>query len=375
MSQNLKVALVHDYLAEYGGAERVLEALHDIYPDAPLFTSFVDEDRLGTEWQRFAGWDIRQSWLTAIPFYKKLFSPLRFLAPAFFRSFDLSGYDVIISSTNAYFAKAIKKPAPAIHICYCHTPSRSLWGYSTMTDWKKNVFMRIYGQIVNHYLRMVDVEVSYHNVDVFIANSEETARRIKKFYRRDSTVIYPPVDVAPKLPASNPQGKYYLFVSRLAWAKHPELAIAACNQLGLPLKVVGTGKLFDDLKKQAGPTVEMLGFVPDDQLSKLYDSAIALIYPAEDEDFGIVPVEAMGHGVPVIAHRSGGPQETVIKNKTGIFFDQLTTQSLIEAIGLLQKIKWNHKLIHQHALNFGRQKFIDKIRQLVDQSFRDSAKK
>ena len=360
-----RVALVHDYLVEYGGAERVIEALHQIYPDAPLFTAFVDQKNLGSEWQKFADWDIRTSWLTKIPGHKKLFSPLRFLAPALFRSFDLTGYDLIISSTNAYFAKAIKKPAGAIHICYCHTPARSLWGYTTMTNWKKNPLINFFGQIINHYLRMVDVEVARNNVDYFIANSRETQRRIKKFYRLDSTVIYPPVDIPAKAPKPENAGQYYLFVGRLALTKHPELAITACNQLKLPLKVVGTGKTLDQLRHLAGPTVQLLGFVPDAQLAQLYQNATALICPAEDEDFGIVPVEAMGQGLPVIAHRSGGPLETIIDGKTGVFFDRLETTALVEALRQFSQTKFDRQVIYRHAHQFSSQQFDSKIKQFV----------
>ncbi len=362
---SLRVALVHDYLAENGGAERVLEALHDLFPTAPVFTAFVDQDRLGINWAKFQNWDLRSSWLTTIPGYKKIFSPLRFLAPHFFQSFDLTGYDLIISSTNAYFAKAISKPQNARHICYCHTPSRSLWGYTTMTNWRKNPLTNFFGQIINHYLRMVDVEVARKNVDLFIANSLETKRRIKKFYRLDSQIIYPPVDIPTRSPKQGQQGQYYLFVGRLALSKHPELAILACNQLGLPLKVVGSGKMLDQLKTMAGPTVEFLGFVPDSDLAKLYQNAIALICPAEDEDFGIVPVEAMGYGVPVVAHRSGGLMETVIEGKTGVLFDKLNVENVVTAINRLKKIRFNRQEIYHHARQFSRQQFDKKIKQLV----------
>lgn len=362
---DLKVALAHDYLREYGGAERVLEALHELFPKAPVYVAFTDPEVAGIHWQRFKDWDIRESWLTRIPGYKKLFSPLRIFAPQYFSSFDLSEFDVVISSSNAYFAKAIKTKPGAVHICYCHTPARSLYGYTTMTDWKSNKLTHIAGTIINHYLRIIDFKVA-QKVDFFIANSQETARRIKKFYRRDATIIFPPVKVtaAHATPAAS-ERSYYLYVNRLALAKHPEIAVQACTQMGVPLKVVGTGKMLDGLKEMAGPTVEFLGAVPDEELHELYQGAKALLYPVEDEDFGIVPIEAMSHGTPVIAHASGGPLETIIEEKTGIFIHELSVDALVEAMHLISAYTFDAKAIRKHAQQFSIGAFKDHISQFV----------
>ena len=363
---DLKVALVHDYLAEYGGAERVVEALHELFPDAPLYTSFVDSAAMGVHWPKFANWKIHQTWLQYVPFHKQLFSPLRFLAPHVFQSLDLSAYDLVISSSNAYFAKAVRVQKPAVHICYCHTPSRSLWGYSTRSDWKSHPLMRIYGTIINHYLRVIDVKVA-QDVDFFIANSAEVQSRIKKFYRRDSTIIYPPVNVPEHLPPRQPQD-YYLYVSRLTFAKHPEMAVAACAELGRALKVAGTGKVLPELQSQAAghPDIEFLGSIDDAELRKLYLGARALLYPVEDEDFGIVPVEAMGYGVPVIAYRSGGPKETIIDGKTGLFFDDLSVKGLMAAITEFEGKKFDAQVIHDHATQFAKDSFQKKMRDFVE---------
>jgi glycosyltransferase involved in cell wall biosynthesis len=365
-SKRLKVALVHDYLREYGGAERVLETLHEIFPDAPVYVSFIDPEVTGIHWQKFADWDIRESWLTRIPFYKKLFSPLRLFAPQYFSAFDLSEYDVVISSTNAYFAKAVRVPNGK-HICYCHTPARSLYGYTTMTDWQRNPITRFFGMLINHYLRVVDVQVARERVDLFIANSQETARRISKFYRRESTVIYPPIEVPSKPPDLKRKREYYLYVGRLAYSKHVDLAVRACTRLGKPLKVVGGGKGLDYLRSLAGPTVEFLGEVPDAQLRELYAGAKALLFPAEDEDFGMVPVEAMGYGVPVIAHRSGGPLETIEEGKTGLFFDELTVESLERAMRLIEKNKtsFSAKTIYNFTQKFKKERFHLEIMNIV----------
>lgn len=390
---SMKIALVHDFLREYGGAERVLQALHQLFPQAPVYTAFVDQQALGIHWSLFKNWDIRESNFTQIPFYKKLYSPLRFLAARSFQAFDLSNYDLVISSSNAFMAKAVKvrksvtQPAigekaaadqkigadqktttgqkAAIHLCYCHTPPRALYGYSTMSAWKKNPLINFFGQLINHYMRIIDFEAA-KNVDFFIANSQETQRRIKKFYRRDSVVIYPPVAIAGLNQQLSPSQSYYLFVGRLGLQKHPELAIKACNQLKLPLKVVGSGQLFTDLKKLAGPTIEFTGPVSDQELNNLYQQAQALIYPAEDEDFGIIPVEAMSYGVPVIAHYSGGPIETIIEGKTGLFFRQLKTASLIQALQNFTKQKFNRQLIKKHASQFNTESFNQKILNFIN---------
>lgn len=392
-ARKLKIALAHDYLCEYGGAERVLEALHELYHDAPVYVAFKDLSVAGVHAQKFANWDIRESWLTKIPFYKKLFSPLRIFAPHYFSSFDLSEYDVVISSTNAYFSKAVtvkrnqrtnsqktssqitisQKNENAFHITYCHTPARSLYGYTTMTDWKRNPLFKIFGTLINHYLRIKDVEIARNNVDAFIANSKETQRRIKKFYRLDSTVIYPPIEIKTEKKYSNTlqfpkKDGYFLVVGRIAASKHVDLAIKTANEMGINLKVVGTGKGVDYLKSIAGPTVEFLGGVDDATLSELYENATALLYPAEDEDFGMVPIEAMGHGIPVVAHKSGGPLETVQEGTNGYFFEQFTIESLGDAIKKITATKWNKQSIYKYALTFSKARFQKEISDFVNKN-------
>ncbi len=365
----MKIALVHDYLREYGGAERVLEALHELYPEAPVYVGFVDQQALGRHWQNFADWEIRETWLAKLPLIKRLYSPYRVLAAKAFRSLDLSEYEVVISSSNAYMAKAVQVPQGK-HLCYCHTPPRALYGYSTMTNWRGRPVVRLVGTLINHLMRVVDFQVA-QQVDQFIANSVETQQRIKKFYRRESVVINPPVKVAEGMEKGAADEGYFLYVSRLAFAKHPELAVQSANQLGLRLKVAGAGAMLAELRALAGETVEFLGSVSDDELRRLYQHATALLYPVEDEDFGMVPVEAMGYGVPVIAHRSGGPLETIIDGETGIFFDELTVEGLNDAIHqfLAQeksaKTRFDRRQIHRHAQQFGQAAFNKKIKAAV----------
>jgi glycosyltransferase involved in cell wall biosynthesis len=363
----LKVALVHDYLREFGGAERVLEALHDLYPEAPVYTAFFDREALGVHAERFTGWEIRETWLSKIPFFKKLHSPLRFLAPWAFASLDMSEYDLVISSSNAYFAKAVKVPNGK-HLCYCHTPPRVLYGYSAMSDWQSNPVMRVAGQLLNHFMRVIDVKVSRERVDQFVANSHETASRIKKFYRLDSTVVYPPVELAEVDSTKVEKGDYFLYVNRLALAKHPELAVEVCSKLNLPLKVVGSGKMLASLQAMAGPTVEFLGAVDDQQLAKLYAGAKALLYPVEHEDFGIVPVEAMLYGTPVIAHNSGGPKETVINGKSGLVFDDLTVVGLETVLTGFAQQKFSATEIKAWAKKFSKTAFNQGIKKAVTET-------
>ena len=338
-----KIALVHDYLREYGGAERVVEALHDIWPEAPLYTSFVDWEALGKWGERFRGWDIRTSPIANNWLIRKFHSPLRFLAPLIWGSLDLSGYDVVISSSGWFICRGVRVPKSAVHICYIHHPPRNLYGYPTGSDLQKYWFVRAYATVVNFFLRHYDWETA-QKVDYFIANSEETRRRVRKFYRREATVIYPPINDGMsnvQFPMSkqiqNPKSKkeskqYYLSVGRLTYSKRVDLAIAACNKLKLPLKIVGTGKEEEQLRSIAGPTVEFLGSVSDDELARLYAGAKALIFCALDEDFGMVPVEAMVHGTPVIALAQGGVLETVMDGKTGVLFREPTVGSLVERI-------------------------------------------
>lgn len=323
----MKVALVHDYLREYGGAERVVEVLHSIWPEAPLYTSFVDWQALGKHAKRFDGWDIKTSWVQQNWLVKKYHSPLRFLAPKVWESFDLSGFDVVISSSGWFMCRGVKVPETATHICYIHHPPRNLYGYATGSTLQKYVLVRAYANFINFFLRQYDYKTA-QRVNYFVANSEETARRVRKFYRRDSTVLYPPVSVPEKDAESSSPRSYYLSVGRLAWAKRIDVIIEAANALHMPLKIVGVGPEEARLKALAGPTVEFLGAVSDDALKTLYRNAKATIFCALDEDFGMVPVESMGFGTPVIALRQGGALETVLDGKTGLFFDEPTAASL-----------------------------------------------
>jgi len=272
----------------------------------------------------------------------------------------------VISSTNMYMAKAVRTHKPTVHICYCHTPPRSLYGYTTMTDWKKHLITRMGGELINIWMRRIDTATS-KRPDVIVANSKETQGRIKRFYGRDSVVIYPPVSLSAPA-GEKKKGEYYLYVGRLAKSKHADLAVQACSALSVPLKVVGAGNGEEYLRSLAGKTVEFLGAIDDRTLRSVYAKAKALIFPAEDEDFGIVPVEAMMMGVPVLAHASGGPKETIIEGKTGLFFKELSSQAVQVAIQQLEHTTFDATFIQKHAQQFSEMRFKENMQKLITQT-------
>lgn len=387
----MKVALVHDYIKEYGGAERVLEALHELYPDADVFTTVYLPSFLGPHRERFKTWKIHTSFLQYIPGKAKLISPFRLLSSLAFKSFNFSKYDVIItSSTGAYFPNSLNKRKAKL-LCYCHTPPRYLYGYATAREWKNNAILRIIGETINHFLRIVDYNAS-KNVDQFIANSEEVKRRIEKFYRRDAVVVYPPVELAESKEhqkgttfaegsqrAKSRERNYFLTGGRLARAKHVDLIVKACTEMKVPLKVFG--KAFagygEELQQIADgkwlmvngekkPLIEFVGEVKDEEKLALMAGAKAFLFASEDEDFGITPVEAMGQGTPVIAFRSGGVKETVEENKTGLFFDQLTENSLMEQLKVFDKKRFKEEDCRKRAEKFSKKNFLRQITSVVN---------
>jgi glycosyltransferase involved in cell wall biosynthesis len=372
----MRVALVHDYIKEYGGAERVLETLHEMFPDAPVYTSVYLPNYLGPHKERFNNWDIKPSILQWLPFKAKLISPMRLVAPFVFNRINFNDYDVVIvSATGAYIPNSIQK-GKAVHVCYCHTPPRYLYGYPTARS--VSPLLKPLVAIANHFLRMLDYNAA-QNVDYFIANSKETRSRIEKFYRKDSTVIYPPVEI-PRFkiqdlrikqslrPKDLKKGNYYLAGSRLARAKRVDLPVKACTELGLPLKVFGRGfaGYEDELKQMAGPTVEFLGEVTDTEKWELMKNAKAYLTASEFEDFGVLNVEVMASGTPVIALAQGGVLETIIDGKTGVYFNEPTVESLKKAIKKFEKMKFNSNSIRKQAEKFSKTSFKEKMLQFVN---------
>ena len=368
-TQDLKIAIVHDYLKEYGGAERVVEAIHDIFPDAPIFTAFYDPSGFGPHADRVKKWDIRTSFIQKLPFAKKLLSPFRVFAAMAFESFDFSGFDVVISSDSIYFAKAVITAPETLHIAYIHTPPRYLYGYATSFNYKKNPIIRILAEVANSYLRIIDFETS-QRPDILIANSKNVVQRIKKFYRRDAVIIYPPVDLEEfKVKSAKvkvEKGDYYLTLNRLWKSKGTDVVVKAASELNVPLKVVGEGPEMGNLKKIAGNLVEFLGNVTDEQRVKLFLEAKALITASEEEDFGINAVEAQAAGTPVIAIKAGGYLESVIEGKTGIFFSaENPVQSLMEVLQIFDPSKFKAEDCRKQAEKFSKDRFKKEILDLI----------
>lgn len=374
----MKVALVHDQLREFGGAERVLVSLKKIFPQADVYTTTFDLNSLGSHKKLIKDWKVNLSWFGKIPFLNKFYSPFRFLTPLIWESFNFSKYDLVISSSGSWMSKGVKTNKPTIHISYIHHPPRYLYGYETAIEWQKYFFIKIYGYVINHFLRIWDF-TSSQRADFLIANSEETKKRIEKFYRRDSTVIYPPVNISEFKFVNSlicQPNNYFLTVSRLARAKHIDVLIKAANVSKFKLKIVGSGRDEERLKQIAGPTVEFLGNLNDEELKKTYLDAKAFLFASRDEEFGIAPVEAMGYGLPVIAYRSGGIPEYVIDGKNGYLFDELDESLLVRKVNELtslskEKYLEMKKEARKTAENFSEEKFKKQILEFVNNVIRN----
>jgi glycosyltransferase involved in cell wall biosynthesis len=363
----MKVALVHDYIKEYGGAERVLETFTEIFPDAPIYTAFCAKN--SQAYKHFKDKQIITSWVQYLPFFKsRLYSPLRFLTPLIWGSFNLSKYDLVISSSSWFIAKGFKKPNDKFtEICYCHTPPRWLYGYTTSVNFQRFWPVKVYALIVGHFLRLYDFKQA-QKVDYFIANSQEVQARIKKFYRRDSMVIYPPVSLPTVQNVK--KGDYYLIVSRIVGAKGLDLAVDAALKSGFKLKIAGSpaGYYFEHNKlvKKSQNKVEFLGQVSDEELAKLYKGAKGFLALSQDEDFGITPVEAMLCGTPVIAFNGGGYKETVIDGKTGVLFNDYLVDGLIVAVKKFENSKFSSKDCLEQAQKFSKERFKREIQAFIN---------
>ncbi len=358
----MKVALVHDYLNQMGGAERVVLALHEMFPDAPLYTSIYDPRRVDKAFQSI---DIRTSFMQKFPLVKKHHQPFLPFYPFAMERLDMRGYDLVISSSSAFGKGVITRPE-SIHICYCHTPMRWCWNYDEYVE-RENLG-KISRSILPFFisgLRIWD-QTSSMRVDHFIANSPVVADRIRKYYRRDAVVIPPPVDVNRFTfdPTTRP-GDYFLIISRFTPYKRIDLAIEACNQLQIPLVIIGSGRDEDRLKRLAGPTIRFTGRLSDQEVLYYYAHCRALILPGE-EDFGITPLEAQASGRPVIAYAAGGALASVIDNVTGTFFHQQTVESLVEVLASFDERRFDPQTIHNHALEFDHLRFRRRIQQFIE---------
>lgn len=354
----MKIALVHDYLIEAGGAERVLKALAEMYPEAPIFTAL---SKRGTARAMFSDRRIIESkwaWFLKIG---RFYSYFRFLLPWIWKSVDLTEYDLIITSCSGYIARGFRvKPGTKV-VAYCHTPPRWLYGYDTPTGAQGKWWGQAFMWIVGPFMRYFDYQ-SAQRVDLWIANSQEVASRIKKFYRRDSVVVYPPIETNKlKKQQTNKLTDYYLMISRIVGGKGVEEAATAFKKLGIKLKIVG-----EIVDTKLGSRVECLGRVEDGELGELYSRAKGFVALARDEDFGMTVVESMGYGTPVLAYNGGGYKESVIPGKTGILIDGTDPKSVAEGIKRMEKTKWDRKYIVKWARRFGRERFESEITQLVN---------
>lgn len=364
----MKTAIVVDYLNQYGGAERVLEAMLGVLPEADVFTSVFEPDRFPF------GSPIRLAPVKAAlanPFSLtgRLAKYLTGLYPRVFESFDLSGYELVISS-GTIWAKGIKTRSDQLHLFYCHTPPRFLYGYLSETSRRNVGYYRPLVAVLDHVLRLWDFEAA-QRPNYLAANSENVRRRIKKFYRRDSTVIYPPVELRTQNLElrTQKQGDYFLIVSRLSAYKNIDVAVQAFNELKMNLKVVGIGREEANLRKIAGPTIEFLGFVSDAALAGLYANCRAFVYTTADEDFGLTPLEANSFGKPVIAFRSGGVTETMVEGETALFFNNLSAASLTAAVGEFEGRPgdfWSAEVLRRNAARFSKRRFQEEFRLWVE---------
>lgn len=382
----MKIAIVHDYFNQYGGGERVVEAMAEVWPDATIYTSIFDKE-LMKGWLKIPEERIKTNFVNKLPFIKHLHKHYFFFYPLAFHLQDTEDADIVISSSS-YAAKFVRVKPGGLHICYLHTPPRFLWGYDTeLSRYYAKSFDRVLAPFyeiamppIKSILRFFDYKAAA-KIDYFVANSQEVQRRIEKHYDKNSSVIYPPVDIdrfkiknmqsmrsgeREKLKIKN--GNYFLVISRLGGYKKVDVVVKAFNKLGLPLKIVGDGPQLKFLKSIAKENVELLGRRPDDEVVRLLTSCKALVFPTY-EDFGIVPVEAMAAGKPVIAHRAGGAVETVVEGKTGEFFDEQTPNAIIRVVKKFDSSKYKPEACHAQAKKFSKEVFKRKVKFFVEEVY------
>ncbi len=359
----MKVALAHDYLNQYGGAERVLEQLHDLYPDAPIYTSMYAPNVMPAAYR---SWDIRTSFMQKLPFVATRHQAYLMAYPIAFESFDLGAYDVVISNSSA-FCKGVVTGPNTLHISYCLTPMRWVWRYRDYVDRERlgGVARTLLPPLI-HYLRVWDAMAS-SRVDRYVAISSTVAARIRKYYRRDSEIIYPPVDTA-QFPEYCPSGDYYMTAGRMTPYQRKDLIVDAFRDLGRPVKIVGDGRDRARLQARATPNVEFPGWVDDATLRDLYTHCRGYLFPGE-EDFGIAPVEAQAAGKPVIAFAAGGALDTVIDGETGVHFARQTPGDLADAIRRFESLTFDPARIRQNARRFSAQVFRERFSNFVERAY------
>lgn len=363
--QKAKVALVFDWMTNQGGAERVNLFLHKIFPEAPIFTSVYNPDKV----KGFENAAITTSFIQNLPLAKTKHQYYLSLMPYAYEMFDLSNFDIVISSSHSCAKSVITKPE-TLHVCYCHTPMRYAWDnwHSYIRQYKMNGILKYFGKKRMHNLRIWD-KVAAERPDFYIANSSITQKRIKKFYRKESQIIHPMIKCSQYKIADQTKG-YFLAVGRLTNYKRFDLTVETFNKIGLPLKIVGTGIDENNLRQQAKGNIEFLGYTSDQTLRKLYSEAEALIFP-QVEDFGIIPLEMMASGRPVIAYKKGGALDTIVDGETGIFFDKQSTLHLEEAVKkyLENKKSFKPEKIREHAKKFDEGRFKNQLFEFLNEKW------
>jgi glycosyltransferase involved in cell wall biosynthesis len=351
----LRIALVHDWLNQLGGAEDVLEALVEMFPGAPIFTSIYWREKMPPHYRN---WPIRVSFMDGLPGIHRYHQPYLPLYPLAFERFDLSGYDLILSNKSG-FCHGVRKPRGATHVCYCLTPTRYVWGFDDYAarEGLTPAQMQILRPVVN-MLRRWD-KAAAQRVDHFIAISSEIRRRIARFYGRDATIIFPPVALDRFAPRDE-AGGYFLSLGRLIPYKRVDLAVRACTALKLPLVVGGDGRDRARLRRMAGPAVQFVGRVPDADLPLLMARCRAFIFPGL-EDFGIAPVQALAAGRPVIAYAGGGALDIVQDGINGVLFHEQSVEALSAAIERFTHLRFDPEVIRRSAEKFDRRVFKEKL--------------
>jgi glycosyltransferase involved in cell wall biosynthesis len=342
----------------------VLEELHALFPQAPVFTSMYWPAKMSST---IRGLDVRTSFMQKLPLVTRNHQPFLLLYPLAFESFDLSEFDVVISNSSAFCKGVVTSPG-TLHICYCLTPMRWVWNYHAYVGRERlPAVARFVLPAAISRLRSWDVATA-QNVDRFLAISKTVAARIRKYYRREASVIYPPVNTQAFTPQPDRLDDYFLIVSRLIPYKRIDLAVDAFTRLGLPLKIVGSGGRDEAaLRARAGPTVQFVGRVSDAELKELYARCRALVFPGE-EDFGIAPLEANASGRPVVAYAGGGALDTVVDGETGVLFHAQQVECLVEAIQRFEHVAWDAGTLCAHAQKFDRQVFRQQLKDFVDES-------
>lgn len=357
----MRVAIVHDWLNQLGGAESVLEVLKEVYPQAPVYTSIYSPKAMPPQ---YAEWEMCTSWLNGLPFIKTHHQPFLPLYPLAFEGFDLSGYELVISNKSA-FCHGVITPPGAVHICYCLTTTRFLWDYHNYA--RHEGVNRVVGALLSpvlYSLRLWD-RAAADRVDHFVAISQTVRQRIRKFYRREAVVIHPPVDIT-RFQVQETHDDYFLIVSRLIPYKRIDLAVQAFNMLGLPLKIIGDGRDRPRLEAMAKGNIEFMGRMSDQRVGEYLSRCRAFVFPGE-EDFGIAPLEAQASGRPVIAYAGGGALETVAEGVTGAFFKEQTAESLAEALSSFDADSFDSAAIRRYARGFDRESFKTKLQAFVDE--------